>query len=601
MKFLNAIHFFLVFFALHLFPLGASSSSFIARELQEEHPDRKVLEKKQFLKDRLPDHIEQDDEESFQKDAPINASQAKCYYKKYYPKVKRHPYDKKTLSILLQVAKVWHTEKRYWPKVLKIYKAYLIAYPKNTDIFFKEAQVELWMNKKKKAQKTLLKLMTMSPENTDGASLLVKAYIRRKKWKKAQCLLDRFPNLTQSEQDRAIVAMGLKRYQCAQKYYEKLVCENPNNIVANRGLAGALSTQRKFKAAKPYYKKITKLEPKNQRYWTEYAYIKSFTNPSLLLEGSYTQSRENDPTVMAPVVEDYYTLGGTTIFVPIFDRWRLSAKQIYFHQKEEDVYPPMGLNYNVYVYGAQIASEVLIWKKFKWDLNLRYLGARGYNNNALFPFNSKSLFEPGTSFIYSSPWLFAVVNSHVESFIIKNFKEGISQLLRTIYVHGGYVLKPDMALQPTVEVSFDEVFYHDSIHNRRNTLYVIGQINLIKSYLKFLYEFRQANFRDLTENYYSFRRQLRNTIGGIIEFSIQDRFSFKCVYEHWWKYTAGLVQPIGSFVFVDNRQRLQGDKVTLFLGYQIRDKLKIEAIGHLQYTTLPYRDYNVGGRIFWQF
>ena len=128
-----------------------------------------------------------------------------------------------------------------------------------------------------------------------------------------------------------------------------------------------------------------------------------------------------------------------------------------------------------------------------------------------------------------------------------------------------------------------------------------AKVNVIKSYLRLQYKFRQANFKDVTDNYYSFKKQFRNTIGGLIDLNPFPNLNVNCDYEHWWKYTAGLVQPIGIFIFNADKQWLQGDKVKVSASYRVRDHLRLEASGHLLFTTLPYRDYNVQGGFFWQF
>ncbi len=443
--------------------------------------------------------------------------------------------------------------------------------------------------------------LAIKPDYLDAVSLLIKVYIRERKFDKAENLIKKYPHLDGVDQDRAVLAYQSHNYLEAEKLYKEFTDKNPKDALSRRELARSYSAQRKYKAAKDEYAKLIKLEPKNDQNWVEYMNIRSHTNVSLLFEGGYTKSKETDPDVGSPVVVDYYTYGAYYVNIPILDCWRIDLKQIYFHQKEMDIFFPFGTNYNAYVNGGQLVSEVLFLKRFKWDVVLRTLGARGFNNNVIFPFSSTLRFEPGSSIIYSDSLQNIVLNAHVESFIFKNFDVIESQLMRTFYLHAGYSIHPNIWLQPFLKATFDEVFYHDSINNRRNTTNLWARFDLIRKILRFEYRFEYSNFKETTGNYFTFNYQVRNTLGCILRFDPFSKLYIEGTYQHRWEFNVGLDQPIGLFNFQAERQRLQSEKVILKTGYRLRDQLVLEAGGHLFYTTLPYRDYNAQGSLLWQF
>lgn len=578
-------------------------SFFVCFSAYAEEPDS-AYERKEI---RVPDDQQKESLEAIEapklskgQSAMQNGNMVRAY-KHFLKELRENPCDDVALDGLLKIAKTWESQKGFQRKVLHIYCVVCKCRPNNVETLFNTARTYSNLGKEKKAIAYLTKALAVKPNYLDAISLLIKVYIRARKFDEAKCLLIKYPHLDGANQDRAALAYQSKNYLEAENLYKEFTDQNPRDTLSLRGLARSYSAQRKYKASKAEYTKLVELEPKNAQNWVEYMGVRSHTNVNLLFEGGYTKSKETDPDIGSPVVTDYYTYGAYYVNIPLIDCWRVDLKQIYFHQKEMDIFFPFGTNYNAYVNGGQLVSEVLFLKRFKWDVVLRTLGARGFNNNVIFPFCSTIRFEPGSSVIYSDSLQDVVLNAHVESFIFKNFDVIESQLMRTSYLHASYAIHPNMWLQPLLRVTFDEVFYHDSINNRRNTTNVWARFNIIRNILKFEYRFEHSNFKETTENYFTFNYQIRNTLGGIIRFDLFSKLYIEGIYQHRWEFNMGLNQPIGLFNFQAEKQRLQSEKIILKTGYRLRDKLFIEGAGHLFYTTLPYRDYNAQGSIVWQF
>ncbi len=525
----------------------------------------------------------------------------KFAYKHFLKELKKDNCDQRALGGLLKLAKLWEHQSSHQRSVIHIYRLIRRCKPDDANIVFLLGRQYAWMGKNVKAKKTLSSVLKMDPRKLEAASMLIKVYIGQGHWKRAKELLNQYPHLEDADQDRAAIAFQSKNYRSAEDEYQKLVDKNSEDLSARRGLARSLSAQRKFRASKNEYANLIRKNSKSYHDWSEYRAVRSHTNIGIYSVGGYTKSKQTDPDIGQPVVVNYYTYGFYGITFPIFDQWKIDLRQLFFHRKQIDIFIPVGTNYNAYIYGAEALSSVFLLKYLQWDVTLRILGARGYNNNVIFPFSSTTRFEPGTSIIYSDPMQNATLNTHVESFIFKNFDVIETQLMRTFYLHADYTFHPNVWLSPELYASFDEVFYQDSINNRRNTENLWARFDLFTSLVKFLYMFEHANFKETTDNYYTFKRQFRNTLGGILRISLGKNLFIEGIYKHRWTYTVGLNQPIGIFNFQADKQRLQSDRIVLRSRYQLRDQLVLEAKGHLFYTSLPYRDYNVQGSISWQF
>lgn len=373
-------------------------------------------------------------------DENLKNGKLKKAYSEFKQILNQESCDEKDLNSLQRLAEIWQFKKSKRRKALRMYRFILKCKPEDPEILFRTARLLAWEGKKKQAESMLRHLLEVSPTYMDGVSFLFNLYLNQRKWKKAEEVLQQYPHSPDEKKLRARLAFRRREFSSSEQQYRELVEAEPEDIDSRRALARSLSGQNKFKESKKEYEILVKKEPKNQQNWVELMDVRSHTDVGISGEGNYTKGKENDPDLEAPVLTEYYTYGAVDFTIPILNRWRIDLKDLFYHSKQSDIYFPLGLNYNVYVYGAQLTSSVLLWRSFKWELILRYLGARGYNNNAFFPFNSTSRFEPGTSFIYSTPLMYALINAHVESFVMKNFSTFRSQLMRTVHLHAVYVI-----------------------------------------------------------------------------------------------------------------------------------------------------------------
>ena len=407
----------------------------------------------------------------------------------------------------------------------------------------------------------------------------------------------------------------------ARRYFDYAISLDPSNKLALYGIKQAndkiasyraqeiersdeyrrktrsLTIDRHYKAAKKEYIALLKNHPYDQKLNAELFDVRSHTDVSSSLETSYTDAKENDPTLQEPVVKDYYYYLALNLRIPIFDTWRIDAKGLFFHQRENNILNSF-VNYNAFIGGGQLLSHYYFANDWRWDVTLREISAFG-SQAAQFPFVKTSRFEPGTSIVYSGNDHFFIVDGHIESFIIKNFAQQNSQLLRTDHIDASYLYRPEVFLNPKVGAGFDESFYQDS--NRKDWQSLFAALDLWAPMLTLTSLFEHAHFKFLTPNYFSYNQQIRETLG--VRFHTPNHFHlyFEVLWEHSWQWTHQLIMPIGDLIFVAQQQYIIGNLFSSRIIYRFRDRFKFELGGHYLRTTLIYRDWNLNGAISYCF
>jgi tetratricopeptide (TPR) repeat protein len=359
----------------------------------------------------------------------------------------------------------------------------------------------------------------------------------------------------------------------------------------------SLVIDRQYKQAKKEYAALLKDHPYDQKLNAEMFEVRSHTDFCAFLDTSYTDAKENDPTLQEPVVKDYYFASNLNILIPVFDTWRLDAKGIFFHQRENNILNSF-VNYNAFIGGGQLLSHYYFANDWRWDVTLREIRAWG-SQTAQFPFLATNRFEPGTCVVYSGNNHFFIIDGHIESFIIKNFAAQNAELLRTDHIDTSYLYRPEVFLNPKVGVALDEAFYQD--HNRKDWQSLFGSLDLGVPMLTLTSLFEHSHFKFLTSNYFSYNQQIRETIG--LKFHTPNDFHlyFEVLWEHSWQWTHNLIMPIGDLLFIAQQQYIIGNLFSSRLVYRFRDRFKFELGGHYLRTTLIYRDWNLNGALRYQF
>lgn len=395
-------------------------------------------------------------------------------------------------------------------------------------------------------------------------------------WKEAEIVLKKCLKLAPQYTDAALQLARIYTWEGRVKEAEAIYNQYPNNIDAKRGLVAN---------------------------WNRSFDMRSHLNPTILMDFFHTSSKEDDPTLKAPVVKTYYDYVAPALLVPLIDTLRLDLKGIVFRQQENNIYQTFAVNYKALITGGEASSHYLFLKNWKWNLVLRGLSAQNTGINNAFPFKDTVRFEPGTSIMYANGSQIGVIDLHVESFIIKNFSKIISELLRTDQGELRYVCQPDVYYHPYLEAWLNESFYHDNLHNRRDIQGFEGRICLLRTskLISGIYRFEHAHFKKLNRNYFSFDQQFRNTLGVKLYHDFLSGISLELIYERSFQNTYKLFQPIGDFLFIAKQQKLKGNRITGNVFYQWKDHLRIKLGGHYFRDTLPYRDWNINGSILWQF
>ncbi len=509
------------------------------------------------------------------------------------------PCKRKALHELEKIGLEWKNAQDKQSNVLEIYGLLNHCKPHNPDILYflgvHLARAERW----DEAETVLKECLYLMPKYADAEIQLGFLYLWRNQTDLAESIFARHSGNADAQMGMARIYQKRGETGRAQAVHRQIVDQNPNHREARRLLARSLASEMNYSDAKSHYAWLIDNDPNTPEHFAELLDVKSHTNFAIYLESFYTDAKENDPTLKAPVVKDYYFFNAVHFLIPLLDRWRLDLKQIYFHQRENDIYPPIGVNYSVYLAGAQVTSSWLFYKDWKWDLYARSFEAWG-QQDVSYPFHRTTRLEPGTALVYNSERQLFVFDAHRESFIIKNFARLQSELLRTDFLAGVYRYRIPVALQPELEAQAAHIFIQGDNWNNTEAGIARCKIPWIK-YFTAIYRFDHGHFDKLNPNYYSFKQQLMNTLGVRLHCDFYSNVYFETTYEHRWKTTYQLYQPIGNYIFVADKQYLIANKIISKLSCRYRDSFRFELEGHYFYESLPYRDWNISGSLLWQF
>lgn len=513
--------------------------------------------------------------------------------------LERSPCNRTALQGLTEVAVGFSKERPRRKDAIALLRQVQECDPENPDVLFYLGRALAWDGQRAAAEEALKKCLSLAPEYSDAAIQLAHLYVQEGKNEEAEAIFLQYPDNPEARKGRARIASKKGNQEEAKGHYQAVLESNPADDEARVGLSRSFASLMHYDDAFEQYELV---QEESSIHWDEKLNLRALVHPGILAEMSYTQSHESDPSVNAPVVKTYYFDQGIYLLLPIYNRWRIDLKEIYFHQRENDIYPPIGVNYTAYLSGAQMVSHYFFAKDWKWDVILRGLDAWG-SRSTNYPFRSTGRFEPGTLLMYNGEHFLFVADAHVESFIIKNFSITRSELLRVDYLQGAGGVRIPVWLQPSGEVWYGRAFYHDSLDNWKSFLQVDGRIGFpgLQDYLTLRYRYEHGHFKALTPNYFSYRLQLRNTAGGIVHAPVGKSCYLEGSFDHQWQMTRNLIQPIGSFIFTAAKQYLIGNKIEAKIGYRYRDRLKAEFGWHWFRNTLPYHDWRLNGSVLWQF
>lgn len=474
--------------------------------------------------------------------------------------------------------------------------------PQTAQEWYERALIQIREGKNDEAKASLEKALSLDPEYIDAKIKLGYLYLWEGKWDEAEAIFSLYPDNTDAQLGLALVARRRGNHKKAKQYLGEILSQNPHHREAKREYAKILHADMEYSRAEEEFAWLVDDDPNSGEYWLSLFDIKSHTHYSFMLETFYTDAKEDDPSLGVPVVKDYYFFNALHLLIPASDRWRIDLKEIYYHQRENDIFPPVGVNYSAYLTGGQIAASYFFAPDWRWDLSARAFHAWG-KQNVHYPFQETTRFEPGTSLLYNSERQLFSLDLHTESFIIKNFARVNSSLLRTDFATGGYAYRFAHKLHPEIEAWMTHVFIRDSLKNWENTEQGTARcgVPFLSDYVMAIYRFEHGHFDKLSQNYYSFKQQLRNVLGVHLHVPFTSSVFWDTYYFHRWQTTYNLFQPIGNTVFVATKQYLAANWVTSSLNIRYRDRVRAIVEGHYFHDTLPYRDWGVSGSFLWQF
>lgn len=517
---------------------------------------------------------------------------------------KKHDCPKLIGPGLIELANMWEKEESTRYKALEIYEYLIGCMPKNCDYLLYYGRLLNWMKQEHQAEIVLEKALEECPEYFDVALILATIYKKQERRGEAIQLLKRFSEKQEAKLLLGELSLYCKRYCEAQNYFQSALEDDEDDDIARRGLARSLYNQLRYRASRQQFKYLICQEPCDDVLLSEYFYyVKPYTNWAIVPEFRYTSAKESDPDLDAPVVRTLYVSSNLTLHTPVCDRWALDWRGIFFRQREKDIYPPTGINYNVYMSGGQLASHVYLNNNLRWDLTGKVIQAWG-EGDMNFPFQERTSFEPASYIVYDSEKELFVLGGNYESFVIKNFARDRSELQRFAYSEIRYGRRfPKWKLEPEIHGWAAFSFYRDYLNNVRNleALWIRTKLPFCDKGFSIFYLAERSGFKKLNPNYYSYKLQWMNTIGVNYFKRICSRGYLELMYEQRWRSTRNLFLPVGDTVYVAPKLFVRAYRPSIRLGYRFRDKVLVELGAHYYKDTFPYRDYSLHANILWYF
>lgn len=488
------------------------------------------------------------------------------------------------LNGLSKLGEKWLYDPKRKKENVEIYHTLSHCQSSNPDWLYLYARALYQTKKFDLAEKTANQALKIAPNYAD-ADILIGLILKHKhEYEKATAIFQKYPNHPDAVE-------GLKAIEREERPYH-----------LEKALAAHQNLQ--FDLAYEHYSWLIQDDAEEFDRWPAALDSRSHIRPSLSIDFDYTEAKENDPSLRAPVVKDYYFLNQIQLKLPVSNRVRFSLKQIYYHQRENDIYPPIGVNYSAESEGGEIGAEVFFARYFRFDLSAKGFRMTG-DSTATYPFKNATRFEPGATFFFNNGDHFISLNAHRESYIIKDFSVFKSKLLSTDFYTFGYGFKMNRTLSFQLEAFANYVRIHDHQDNWKHFEEASARLSLpiprFWKYFFLLYRFEFGHYDKLNLNYYSYDRQYRNTAGILFEYFFTTSTFWQVAYEHRWQRTYQLFQPIGNSTLIQGRQYLAANRITSKFGSQFKDRWKIELEGHYFHETLPYRDWNLKGKITFQF
>ena len=518
--------------------------------------------------------------------------------------LKHCPCNEYTLRGLTQLATQYEREEQMQDSSLELFRLLNSCVPDSSEYLFGVGRTLARTGNWAEAEEILIKCLELSPADSDIALQLASVYYRQGNWDKAKALYEKYPDRVESQEGLARVYLAQGDDANAKTYLDQVIAKDSKNPYALQNLARLYAKDLYFTESKRLYEILTEKFKNDDSAFRELFDVKLHTQPVVNYNVSYVEAKENDPSIKKPVVLDSYFNNDITVYVPIYDRWRLDVRTFFDYQKEKNILPTNpGINYNAQIAGAALFSHVFFAKYWRWDLFSDVKWAWNVGKN-VYPFQNTTRVEPGSYISYNTDQHRLSIGGNVDSYVIKNFSKITSSLLTLRSLGFSYTYTAPVWLRPEFEVSFDETYVIFQPKNRRDT--ETGSFRFLVPYLedyfKLFYTFEHRHFRRLNVNYYSFFEQWRNTFG--FNFFLRDlhpSLTFDLIYWHRTQGTKDLFQPIGDFVYIAPWQFLKCNQVQASFGYRLKDVFKMDLSGGYYRDTLPYRAWNVAGHLSYIF
>lgn|GEM_PF-4793477 len=409
--------------------------------------------------------------------------------------------DPNNRAYYVEIGKLYQEEDDY-VSARAYYERYLARYPDDLDIRFFYAYTYYREGNYHIAKLQLLELLKADPEYVEAYVALARIYRIEGDLNEAEAYTKK--------------AIELNPFQ-----FDALVLQGDMDIAQGKYKEGYSSY------AKVYYNNGDK------EVLDKMIGVVDLVYPSFFTSGLYSTETEQDLILKINTVTLNTWESKTKLFFPIQDFFDLYYQFRYTPTQQKNL--QLGVNnYYVNAYDAGLGVESHITPRFilKAQSNWAWGKEKG---TTVFPFVGPFVWEPLASFTYRDETYLLGTSVGKDHFIGRSIADQTSFFVRRRYWDA--VFEYAFARNPSaVGIDGSLAIYNDTSSNRKKEISPYLRIALPE--FPFLvmgeFRFRYGNFRNISQNYYSYRRRQEIISRVTLQQTVGARFLAEAVYEFNW-------------------------------------------------------------------
>lgn len=470
--------------------------------------------------------------------------------------------DPNNKEYYIQIGRLYQELEEY-DDARKYYSRYLARFPEDSDVRFLYAYSYYREGKYDTAKKLLEELQIADPTYIDTYVALARIYRKEKKYSEARTNLQQAIEQNPFQYDALLLQGDLfveeGKYRCGYEAFAK-VYYNDHDVQALDKMIG----------------------------------IVDLVYPSFFASGLYSTETEQDLILKINTVTLNTWEAKTRLFFPIHDFFDLYYQFLFSPIQQKNL--QLGVNnyfVNSYEGGLGVESHItprfLIKGESKW--------AWGHEKGiTVFPFVGPFVWEPSLLFRYRDDTYLFSTDIGKDHFMGRSIADQISFFVRRRFWDA--VFEYAFGRNPSaLGIDGQLAIYNDTSSNRKKELSPYVRVALPELPVLILSEFRfrYGTFRNISQNYFSYRRRQEAIARVTVQKSVGARFLAEALYEFQWNKVADfsniaeIIVPGSPPSEILDRNIYKASIVELHLKKVQKDRLTFDAMWRYYIDTNKYK------------